>query len=61
MGWPSFSTKQILLHMKKYKGGGGNWLGGVPQGKNGPALFFPGEKTDWEEIPACYTGAIYMC
>ena len=25
-------------------------------GKNGPAYFFPGEKTDWGEIPACYTG-----
>ena len=29
-----------------------------PRGKNGPARFFPGEKTDWGEIPACYTGAI---
>ena len=28
-----------------------------PRGKNGPARFFPGEKTDWGEIPACYTGA----
>ena len=27
-----------------------------PQGKNGPAHSFPGEKTDWGEIPACYTG-----
>ena len=25
-------------------------------GKNGPAYFFPGEKTDWGEIPACYIG-----
>ena len=25
-------------------------------GKNGPAYSFPGEKTDWGEIPACYTG-----
>ena len=28
----------------------------LPRGKNGPARFFPGEKTDWGEIPACYTG-----
>ena len=27
-----------------------------PRGKNGPAHSFPGEKTDWGEIPACYTG-----
>ena len=27
-----------------------------PRGKNGPARFFPGEKTDWGKIPACYTG-----
>ena len=27
-----------------------------PRGKNGPARFFPGEKTDWGEVPACYTG-----
>ena len=27
-----------------------------PQGKNGPARFFPGEKPDWGEIPACFTG-----
>ena len=27
-----------------------------PQGKNGLARFFPGEKTDWGEIPACYNG-----
>ena len=26
------------------------------RGKNGPAHSFPGEKTDWGEIPACYTG-----
>ena len=24
-------------------------------GKNGPAHSFRGEKTDWGEIPACYT------
>ena len=24
--------------------------------ENGPAHSFPGEKTDWGEIPACYTG-----
>ena len=34
--------------------GGGKKLTGW--GKNGPAYFFPGEKTDWGEIPACYTG-----
>ena len=28
------------------RGGGGNW----------PAHSFPGEKTEWREIPACYTG-----
>ena len=33
--------------------GGGKLTG---WGKNGPAFFFPGEKTDWGEIPACYTG-----
>ena len=27
-----------------------------PRGKNGPAHSFPGEKTDWGEIPPCYTG-----
>ena len=27
-----------------------------PRRKNGPAHSFPGEKTDWGEIPACYTG-----
>ena len=27
----------------------------LPRGKNGPAWFFPEEKTDWGEIPACYT------
>ena len=35
-------------------GGGGGKLTGW--GKNGPAHSFPGEKTDWGEIPACYTG-----
>ena len=29
-----------------------------PRGKNGPAHSFPGEKTDWGEIPACYTGIV---
>ena len=29
-----------------------------PRGKNGPAHSFPGEKTDWGEIPACYTGLL---
>ena len=45
-------------------GGGGktDWVGKewaglfFPRGKNGPAHSFPGEKTDWGEIPACYTG-----
>ena len=32
-------------------GGGGKLTG---WGKNGPAHSFPGEKTDWGEIPACY-------
>ena len=26
-------------------------------GKEWAGPFFPGEKTDWGEIPACYTGA----
>ena len=37
---------------------GKEWAGlFFPRGKNGPAHSFPGEKTDWGEIPACYTGA----
>ena len=28
----------------------------LPRGKNWPAHSFPEEKTDWGEIPACYTG-----
>ena len=37
---------------------GKEWAGlFFPQGKNGPAHSFPGEKTDWGEIPACYSGA----
>ena len=36
---------------------GKEWAGlFFPRGKNGPAHSFPGEKTDWGEIPACYTG-----
>ena len=36
---------------------GKEWAGLLfPRGKNGPAHSFPGEKTDWGEIPACYTG-----
>ena len=43
------------------RGGGTDWVGkewaGLlsPRGKNGPAHSFPGEKTDWGEILACYT------
>ena len=38
---------------------GKEWAGlFFPRGKNGPAHSFPGEKTDWGEIPACYTGFI---
>ena len=37
--------------------GGGEMTG---WGKNGPAYFFAGEKTDWGEIPACYTGIILV-
>ena len=43
-------------------GGKTDWVGKewaglfFPRGKNGPAHSFPGEKTDWGEIPACYTG-----
>ena len=45
-------------------GGKTDWVGKewaglfFPRGKNGPAHSFPGEKTDWGEIPACYTGPI---
>ena len=36
---------------------GKEWAGLLfPRGKNGPAHSFPGEKTDWGGIPACYTG-----
>ena len=36
---------------------GKEWAGlFFPRGKNGPAHSFPGEKNDWGEIPACYTG-----
>ena len=36
---------------------GKEWAGlFFPRGKNGPVHSFPGEKTDWGEIPACYTG-----
>ena len=39
---------------------GKEWAGlFFPRGKNGPAHSFPEEKTDWGEIPACYT-AIYI-
>ena len=38
---------------------GKEWAGlFFPRGKNGPAHSFPGEKADWGEIPACYTGQI---
>ena len=38
---------------------GKEWAGlFFPRGKNGPAHSFPGEKTDWGEIPACYTGKL---
>ena len=42
---------------------GKEWAGlFFPRGKNGPAHSFPGEKTDWGEIPACYTGIqIFRC
>ena len=34
---------------------GKEWAGlFFPRGKNGPAHSFPGEKTDWGEIPASY-------
>ena len=45
------------------RGGKTDWVGKewaglfFPRGKNGPAHSFPGEKTDWGEIPACYTGS----
>ena len=41
-------------------GGETDWVGkewaGLFFPRNGPAHSFPGEKTDWGEIPACYTG-----
>ena len=41
---------------------GKEWAGlFFPRGKNGPAHSFPGEKTDWGEIPACYTGTQNIC
>ena len=45
-------------------GGKTDWVGKewaglyFPRGKNGPAHSFPGEKTDWGEISACYNGSI---
>ena len=40
---------------------GKEWAGlFFPRGKNGPAHSFPGEKTDWGEIPACYTGTLFV-
>ena len=40
---------------------GKEWAGlFFPRGKNGPAHSFPGEKTDWGEIPACYTGIVFV-
>ena len=53
--------------MKKYGGGGTNWVGKnwlviFPRGKNGLAQFFPGRKTDWGGggvgIQAYYTGVV---
>ena len=44
------------------RGGKTDWVGKewaglfFPRGKNGPAHSFPGEKTDWGEFLACYTG-----
>ena len=41
---------------------GKEWAGlFFPRGKNGPAHSFPGEKTDWGEIPACYTAITLEC
>ena len=50
---------EIIRGGKKLTGWGKNGPAYFfPRGKNGPAHSFPGEKTDWGEIPACYTGAI---
>ena len=52
---------EIFRGGKKLTGGGKEWAGlFFPRGKNGPAHSFPGEKTDWGEIPACYTGSSYL-
>ena len=38
---------------------GKEWAGlFFPVGKNGPVHSFPGEKTNWGEILACYTGTV---
>ena len=48
------NKNSIMIFEINRGGGGGGELTGW--GKNGPAHSFPGEKSDWGEIPACYTG-----
>ena len=57
-----------IMNFEIIRGGGGtDWVGKewaglfFPRGKNRPAHSFPGEKTDWGEIPACYTGMQRYC
>ena len=57
------SINNSIMNFSIIRGGektdwvGKEWAGlFFPRGKNGPAHSFPGEKTDWGEIPACYTG-----
>ena len=54
-----------IMILEIIRGGGEtDWVGKewaglfFPRGKNGPAHSFPGEKTDWGEIPACDTGLV---
>ena len=48
---------EIISGGEKTDWEGKEWAGlFFPRGKNGLAHSFPGEKTDWGEIPACYTG-----
>ena len=48
---------EIICGGEKTDWVGKEWAGlFFPRGKNGPAHSFPGEKTDWGEIPACYSG-----
>ena len=52
---------EIIIGGEKTDWVGKEWAGlFFPRGKNGLAHSFPGEKTDWGEIPACYTGNTFF-